>query len=116
MKKGFDAVWLVVLFAGIVTLFWNNEFLYGIATRTPKEDRRMVPFEQIDLKEKTEHGNHPFFMHIFNPYCPCSRYNISFFKSRFNKNGKKDALRIIQGSADNHFATQQINKPVLYDY
>lgn len=102
MKKGLDTIWLIVLFAGVVTLFWNNEMVYSLATRISKTEVRPNAKEQVDLKGTIVTGDHPFFKHIFNPYCPCSRYNISVFK--------------LWAKNDKNYTASQRHKQVLYKY
>jgi hypothetical protein len=71
-----------MLFSGIVALFWYNEWVYQLPTPVPENYKvintgESIAFNGLSNTEK----NKPVFLHFFNPDCPCSRFNISQFKS-----------------------------------
>lgn len=121
MRKGAAIIWLVVLFAGIVVLFWYNEFVYSLPTPIPKNYKTVKLGERIDLKGKIKTGIHPLFLHFFNPDCPCSRFNITHFKSLVKKYGRDATFEIVVMSPDKDYTARQIqdkfdlNVPVLFD-
>jgi hypothetical protein len=101
MRKPVVVTWLVLLLAGIVALFWRNEWIYGLPTPMPSRYQDVksgtkieLPPEQMALIRLT--GSHqqtgpagltrqaqtrkPLFLHFFNPDCPCSRFNMPHFK------------------------------------
>lgn len=121
MRKSIVKIWLLLLFAVIVALFWHNEFVYSLPTPVPVNYKEVKPGEQIDFKGKIETGSHPLFLHFFNPDCPCSRFNITHFKSLVKQYGKEVTFKIVVMSADKEYTAKQIqdkfdlNIPVLFD-
>ncbi|MCW3106323.1 MAG: hypothetical protein JWQ09_829, partial [Segetibacter sp.] len=105
----------------IVILFWYNEFVYSLPTPIPKDYKTVKLGEKIDLKGKIRTGNNPLFLHFFNPDCPCSKFNISYFKSLVKKYGKEATFEIIVMSSDMDYTAKQIQDkfdlkvPVLFD-
>jgi hypothetical protein len=94
MRKPIVIACLSVLFGGIITLFWHNEWVYSLPTPVPEHYRPVDTGSVIDLTGKFQSsngfqlGNRPLFLHFFNPDCPCSRFNITHFKTLVKQYGK----------------------------
>jgi len=82
MRNLITVTWLSMLFSGIVALFWYNEWVYQLPTPVPEHYKVINTGENIALNRLSNTDkNKPVFLHFFNPDCPCSRFNISQFKS-----------------------------------
>jgi len=82
MRNLITVTWLSMLFSGIVALFWYNEWVYQLPTPVPENYKVINTGESIALNGLSDtEKNKPVFLHFFNPDCPCSRFNISQFKS-----------------------------------
>jgi hypothetical protein len=96
MKTGLIIAWLILLFAGIAVLFWRNEWIYSLPTPVPAGYRDVRPGSTIDLSlQGIPAGKRPVFLHFFNPDCPCSRFNISLFKSLVTQYEKEVDFSIV---------------------
>src|SRR5579863_5598130 len=80
MRYGILIIWLALLFGGIMSLFWYNEWLFSLPTPIPKNYKTVALGDKIDITLKLTNGR-PLFLHFFNPDCPCSKFNISHFKA-----------------------------------
>lgn len=112
---------LVLIFSGIATLFWHNEFVYSLPTPIPKNYHSRdfgsdmhIP-EELILK-----NNKPVFLHFFNPDCPCSKFNMTHFKSLVKQYGNETTFAMVVMSNKNYTALQVQSKfdldiPVLFD-
>lgn len=96
MKKIIIAAWLIVLFAGIATLFWYNELQYTLPTPVPVNYRPIAFGKEILPDTQLTFDNRkPVFLHFFNPDCPCSRFNITHFKSLVRQYGKQVNFAVV---------------------
>lgn len=76
----------VAAFLAISKIFWEQELKYTQPTPVPEEyiavpvskvlDQDMLPFQK---SEKPKH------LHFYNPSCPCSKFNFSYFSSLVKK-------------------------------
>jgi hypothetical protein len=87
MRKPVVIAWLIFLFAGIVALFWRNEWIYSLPTPVPSGYHAVNPGVRIELSPgqlaligQNRARKKPLFLHFFNPDCPCSRFNMPHFK------------------------------------
>ncbi|HZE83127.1 MAG TPA: thioredoxin fold domain-containing protein [Puia sp.] len=121
MKKRIVIAWLMLLFAAISGLFWHNEWVYSLPTPVPKDYRSVNPGQVIDLGiQSNSNGKKPLFLHFFNPDCPCSRFNISHFKSLVKEYGNRADFRIVVMSNQVYTVKEIQSKfetgvPVLFD-
>jgi hypothetical protein len=121
MLKGTVIIWLVLVFGGIVTLFWYNEWVYTLPTPIPK-DYKTVNLGQMmnmPLKLSLTDGK-PLFLHFFNPDCPCSRFNVSHFKSLVKQYNKEVNFAIVVMSNKEYTVKDiqhrfELNTPVFFD-
>jgi hypothetical protein len=69
------------LFASVGCIFWYSEWQYNLPTPIPSGYRDVLPGTYIPLTNpllKTKQG--PLLIHFFNPDCPCSKFNLAYFK------------------------------------
>lgn len=85
-KKLLLAGWLTGLAALIGFIFWHSEWKYNLPTPLPANYKPVANGTYIDLAqlEQVQKGK-PVFLHFFNPSCPCSRFNMSYFKTLAKK-------------------------------
>jgi hypothetical protein len=121
MKKLMVGAWLVLLLSAIGALFWYNEWVYHLPTPVPMNYKPVYPGEVIALKAPLKTDNEkPLFLHFFNPDCPCSRFNISNFRSLVRQYGRQVNFVIVIMSKK-PFTVKAIqdkfdlNIPVLFD-
>ncbi len=82
-SKGRVVLVLVSLFicvAGIVALFWQQELQYQIPTPLPSGYVE-VPIGQTISLPTPLRKQHAYFLHFYNPDCPCSRFNVAHLRS-----------------------------------
>jgi hypothetical protein len=121
IKKGIVLVWLTVIFTGIAVLFWHNEFVYSLPTPIPENYRSVALGNKINIPETLHSKNNkPVFIHFFNPDCPCSKFNISHFKSLLKQYSDQAMFAIVVISNKNYTAQQiqhrfNVDIPVLFD-
>src|ERR1700749_824765 len=88
MKKTIVGIWLILLTSAIGALFWYNELIYHLPTPIPDNYISVYQGQVIKMNNNLKHyTNKPLFLHFFNPICPCSRFNISCFKSLVKQYG-----------------------------
>lgn len=121
MRKGSVIIWLTILFAGIVSLFWHNEWKYNLPTPVPENYKIVSIGSAIDLTSKLKSDNSkPLFLHFFNPRCPCSRFNMTHFKSLVKQYGNDVDFQIVVLSNKDYTVKEIQDKfdlqvPVLFD-
>ena len=123
MKKWILISWLVVIGAGIVYLFWYNEWQYSIPTPVPQNYQAVHTGTRIQLKEipGIDQNRKPLFLHFFNPDCPCSRFNITHFKSLVKEYGSRVNFVVVALNKQAHYTEQDIQHkfdlaiPVVFD-
>jgi hypothetical protein len=71
----------ILLFAtaGIAVLFWQQELKYHLPTPVPSNYHFVAVGSLVDVS--TLPRAHSFFLHFYNPDCPCSRFNARHLKS-----------------------------------
>ncbi|RXK81955.1 TlpA family protein disulfide reductase [Filimonas effusa] len=85
MRKKIVLAWLALLFLGIVTLFWYNEWKYSLPTPVPESYQAVATGTVIKAAQPMVQNKQPLFLHFFNPDCPCSRFNTTYFKKLVKK-------------------------------
>ena len=106
MRKLIVSICLSLLFLGIITLFWYNEWVYSLPTAIPNNYRSVETGTVIDLRVKFQSPDKPLFLHFFNPDCPCSRFNIAHFKALVTQYGKEVDFGVVVLTARNYTAGQ----------
>lgn len=121
MRKGTIIIWLVLLLIGISTLFWYNDWKYSLPTPVPINYKTVIPGEKIPLALKWRStDSKPLFLHFFNPDCPCSRFNITHFKSLVRQYGPLVNFEIVVMSNKNYTVKEvqerfDVKVPVFFD-
>jgi hypothetical protein len=77
------ALMLIVVSAGIASIFWYQEIQYLLPAPVPKDYRVVLPNEVIkfDSVLLPKQYAKPKLLHFFSPDCPCSRFNLKHFLS-----------------------------------
>jgi thiol-disulfide isomerase/thioredoxin len=96
VKKAITIVWLLVIFSSMAYIFWYTDWKYSLPTPVPNQYHPVGTGTYVDLGGKLPvPGDKPVFLHFFNPDCPCSRFNIPYFKSLAKKYGNKISFAIV---------------------
>jgi len=121
MKKGIAILWLAILFIAIGVLFWRNDWVYNLPTPVPANYKMVNAGTPVSLPSSLETDNKkPLFLHFFNPACPCSRFNMTHFKSLVKQFGSDVDFKIVVLSNKNYTAKDiqdkfGIDVPVSFD-
>jgi thiol-disulfide isomerase/thioredoxin len=121
MKKSIIIVFLAMIFTTIAVLFWHQEFKYSLPTPVPENYKVVNLGNTIQLPEELRsENNKPVFLHFFNPDCPCSKFNVPYFKSLVKEYANEATFAIVVMSNKNYSARQIQNRfdidiPVLLD-
>jgi peroxiredoxin len=121
MRKGAIIMWLLACFVGMIALFWHYEWVYALPTPIPKNYRLVKQGELIDLDNKIKFSSKPVFLHFFNPDCPCSRFNMTHFRSLVREYGNEVEFKMIVMTGATEKTAKSIQEkygldiPVLYD-
>src|SRR6266540_569824 len=103
MKKGIAILWLAILFIAIGVLFWRNDWVYNLPTPVPANYKMVNAGTPVSLPSSLEMDNKkPLFLHFFNPACPCSRFNMTHFKSLVKQFGSDVDFKIVVLSNKNY--------------
>lgn len=96
MRKLVVVVWLIVLFSAVGALFWYNELIYHLPTPVPEHYKAVNNGTVIKLGSEFDADlGKPVFLHFFNPDCPCSRFNITNFKSLVKQYGGQVSFIVV---------------------
>jgi hypothetical protein len=97
IKKTFLVVWLIIIGSGIAYVFWFQEWKYSLPTPVPTNYHAVNSGTYVSLKSihGLEQSSKPLFLHFFNPNCPCSRFNISYFKTLVKEYGHKIDFAVV---------------------
>ena len=101
-------------------LFWKNDIVYSMPTPVPSNYKPISTGSLVDLPGVVAKDNRPLFLHFFNPGCPCSRFNITHFKSLVKKyraavNFQMVVLSKEQLTQEEIQERYDLNIPVLFD-
>ena len=109
MRKLLTICWLAVILSGICYMFWYHEWKYNLPTPVPMAYQAVNTGERVDIgnRIKSEKGK-PLFIHFFNPDCPCSRFNITHFKSLVKKYSNKITFAVVVINKDKVYTDQEI--------
>jgi hypothetical protein len=96
MRKVAIFTWLLLLLAGIVALFWRNEWIYNLPTPVPANYQPVNKGAVLPVaKSLPLPVGKPVFLHFYNPDCPCSRFNLPHFKSLVKQFGQEVSFAIV---------------------
>jgi len=114
-------MWLVLLLSAVAALFWYNDWVYRLPTPIPKDYRQVKQGTTIALASPLRaYHTKPLFLHFFNPECPCSRFNMTHFKSLVKQYGNQVKFVIVVVSSKKFTVAAVKDKydldlPVLFD-
>jgi hypothetical protein len=121
VKKTFTIAWLLVIFSGMACIFWYTDWKYSLPTPVPKQYHPVPRGTLVELAEKLPVAqNKPVFLHFFNPDCPCSKFNIPYFRSLAKKYAGKISFAVVVLNNQAYTAKQIQNNfgldvPVSFD-
>ncbi|HYF31726.1 MAG TPA: hypothetical protein VD993_11465 [Chitinophagaceae bacterium] len=122
VRKWVLAGCLLLAFSGIAASFWYNELVYTLPTAKPANYRDVKPGTFLDISQKlSADPEKPLFLHFFNPDCPCSRFNMQYFKSLVKKYGDKVDFQIVALVSNEGYTAERIQDkfgldiPVSFD-
>jgi hypothetical protein len=121
VQKAITIAWLLVIFTSMAYIFWYTDWKYSLPTPVPKQYHPIGIGTYVDLGGKLSvPGDKPVLLHFFNPDCPCSRFNIPYFKSLVRKYRNKISFGIVVLNNNDYTALQIQNKfdvdvPVSFD-
>jgi thiol-disulfide isomerase/thioredoxin len=121
VKKIITIAWLLGILCSMAYIFWYTDWKYSLPTPVPKQYHPVPVGALIDLSGKLPvSSDKPVFIHFFNPDCPCSRFNIPYFKSLAKKYKDKISFAIIVLNNSAYTAREIQNKfdvdiPVSFD-
>jgi hypothetical protein len=122
MKKWMVILWLGGILTTISYLLWHEDWKYSLPTPVPEKylAGRSINGENVAGMINAASGK-PFFIHFFNPSCPCSRFNIPHFRSLVKKYGHEVDFAIVVMSEKNDPTAEDIREkfelelPVFFD-
>jgi thiol-disulfide isomerase/thioredoxin len=121
VKKAITIAWLLVIFSSMAYIFWYTDWKYSLPTPVPNQYHPVGTGAYVNLGGKLPvRGNKPVFLHFFNPDCPCSRFNIPYFKSLARKYGDRISFAIVVLNNKAYTAKEvqskfDVNIPVSFD-
>src|SRR5436190_8766027 len=122
MKKAFVIFWLVAVLAGISYVLWHEDWKYSLPTPVPENYDASKPVNgKFIASELKMNADKPFFLHFFNPECPCSRFNVPHFTALVKKYGDRINFAIVLLSPEREYTADEIRKkfeldiPVYFD-
>lgn len=119
VKLSLGLIWLAALLAGIVGLFWYQEWKYQAPTPIPEGYEAVAEGTLVSFDHQNISYEKPVFIHFFNPDCPCSRFNLPYFKSLVKKYGATTDFRLVLMNDEYNPKEVQrkydLNIPVLTD-
>ena len=121
MKKLITIALLFVISSSIAYIFWYTDWKYSLPTPVPKQYHPIATGTYVDLEGKLPvSGDKPVFLHFFNPDCPCSRFNIPYFKALIRKYGEKISFGIVVLNNKDYTARQiqskfDVDIPISFD-
>lgn len=116
-KIAVGALVLLILFGGILSVFWYQQLQYLRPTPTPLRYSPVALQTSIALPFLAENppGEHPVFLHFYNPDCPCSRFNQDQFRSLVRKYQGQVAFYTIVQSSEGEPLSEELGIPVVSD-
>jgi thiol-disulfide isomerase/thioredoxin len=121
VQKAITIAWLLVIFTSMAYIFWFTDWKYSLPTPVPKQYHPIGIGTYVDLSGKLSVlRDKPVLLHFFNPDCPCSRFNIPYFKSLVRKYGNEISFGIVVMNNSGYTEKEIQNKfdvgiPVSFD-
>jgi hypothetical protein len=122
-KNWLFACWLLIIASAIAYLFWHSEWKYSLPTPIPENYHAVNTGTRVLIKDipGLEQNSKPLFLHFFNPDCPCSRFNITHFKSLVKKYGSRVNFAVVALAPKERYTDEAIKRkfglsiPVVFD-
>lgn len=91
---------VVLIFSGIGIglIFWKQELKYQLPTPVPVDYQPVKIGEKISPLSVLQPGE-SYFLHFYNPDCPCSRFNARHLKSLVRSYSDSVHIKIILASS-----------------
>jgi hypothetical protein len=112
MVRIISVIGMLVVALGVMgVIFWQQELQYQRPTPVPKHYQAVGLGNRID--QTLLPGKGAYFLHFYNPDCPCSRFNAKHVKSLIQAYGDSVAMYIVVraqadlAKAQRAFADQQ---------
>jgi len=123
LTKIFIAALLIIIGSCIGYVFWYQEWKYSLPTPVPSNYRAINSGTYVSIKDipGLERSSKPLFLHFFNPDCPCSRFNISQFKSLVKEYGQIIDFAVVVLASNSRYTEKDIQRkfdlalPVVFD-
>lgn len=106
MRVGLVVLILLVCGAGIGIFFWKQELKYQLPTPVPTNYAPVLVGHMVPLPESFQ-SNHSYFLHFYNPDCPCSRFNARHLKSLVRSYKDSVKIVVVVSSEDNKHKAQK---------
>ncbi|MDX2301830.1 MAG: redoxin domain-containing protein [Microscillaceae bacterium] len=72
---------IIFIFGMVFYTYWYFEYKYILPTPIPKDYVAIPVHAKIEVEAFLKRNSQkPTFFHFFNPYCPCSRFNLDHFR------------------------------------
>ncbi|MBL0742090.1 TlpA family protein disulfide reductase [Chryseolinea lacunae] len=97
-KRWLAALVLTVFAVVIVLIFWQQELKYTLPTPVPAAYAAVQPGDAVTLPMSFQKG-HAYFIHFYNPDCPCSRFNARHIQSLMQDHGDSVHFVIVVANA-----------------
>lgn len=92
MKYVVTCLVLVGCASGIAAIFWQQELKYSLPTPIPAEYRAVALGQQVNLYGLLS-SQKAYFLHFYNPDCPCSRFNSKHVQELIHEH--QDSIEIV---------------------
>lgn len=113
---------ILILFYVVLYSFWYYEYKFILPTPLPDDYIPVSVNQQVGVKEFLSiKADKPRFFHFFNPYCPCSRFNLEHFAELIQMYGADIDFYAVIGSKDlfdktrSQLTKYQIDIPIIVD-
>jgi hypothetical protein len=83
----------------IAILFWRQEMKYQLPTPVPENYVAVSTGDHVQLPEYFQKGK-AYFLHFYNPDCPCSRFNVKHLRTLIGEFHDSIAIVIVVPSAN----------------
>jgi len=84
---------------GIGFIFWKQELKYQLPTPLPTDYRHVNVGEKVSYHSVLQPGE-SYFLHFYNPDCPCSRFNARHLKSLVRSYSDSVHIKVILASSE----------------
>lgn len=95
MRPALAALLLLCCLLGVILIFWNQEYRYSLPTPVPADYKPVSVGEKIQLPAAITSSHKKYFLHFYNPECPCSRFNARHIRELIRHYGEGVQLCIV---------------------